>query len=121
MRGNGVASLWFGILGPPLFWAARLSSSYALVPFACRTGWVGLLNLVTGAALLGALVAGAVAWKRWRDVGGGTEVDADGRAARTRFMGLVGVLSSGFFFLVILAEGIGNFLIDPCAGGGAPL
>jgi hypothetical protein len=47
-------------------------------------------------------------------------VDAGGPRVRARFMGLLGMMLSAFFGLVIVAEGIGNVMIDPCISGGMP-
>ncbi len=113
--------LWFGILGPPIIWAIRIAVSYVLVPYACWMGWIAMLHIVTLAALLGTAFAGWVAWGRWREAGRGTEVELGGTTTRTRFMAIFGMLSSGFFFLVMVAEGLANFFVDPCQIGGAPI
>lgn len=115
----GLVALWFGIIGPPTIWLARLAASYLLVPLVCRTGWLWLLNAVTGAALLGVAVAAAVALRSWRltrDEHGSAQA-----AQRARFMAVVGMLVSALFFAVIVAEGLANLLVDPCLTGGAPL
>ncbi len=117
---GGLFPLWFGILGPPIIWAGRIAVSYILVPYACWTGWIIMLHLVTLVALLATAFAGWVAWRRWRQAGRGTEVELDGMTTRTRFMALVGILSSGFFFLVMVAEGLANFFVHPCQTGGVP-
>lgn len=114
----GMPRLWFGFLGPPVIWAIRLSASYALVPLVCRMGWSWLINVVTLAALAGITLAGAVAYGSWRRAGHASE---PGRARRIRFMGLVGMLIAALFFAVVVAEGLANFMVEPCIPGGAPL
>lgn len=116
-RSPGLLLLWTGMLGPPILWAIRLSASYVLVPVVCRTGWIGLLHAVTAASLVGVLLAGVLAYRAWRGRPG-TDTPPSGRM---RFMGLAGVLSASFFFAVIVAEGLANFLVDPCLSAGAPL
>lgn len=111
--------LWFGILGPPVFWAMRISASYVMVPFVCEYGGVLVLHGVTVAALAGATAAGLVAWGTWR--GSRSATPRPARGERARFMGLIGVLSAGFFFAVIVAESLANFIVDPCLTAGAPL
>lgn len=118
---DSLLPLWFGILGPPAIWAVRLSASYVLVPYACAWDMVSMLHGVTVAALLAAALAGVVAASRWRRVGGGAELELGGRAARVRFMAISGMLSSAFFFLVMVAEGLANFFVDPCQTAGAPI
>lgn len=119
--GGGLFPLWFGILGPPVIWAVRIAANYILVPYACWWGWVPLLHAITLAASLGTAAAGWVAWRRWRKTGRGTEVELGGSATRTRFMALTGMLSSGFFLLVIVAEGLANVFVDPCQTAGVPI
>lgn len=113
--------LWFGILGPPVIWAIRIGTSYVLVPYVCAWGSIWVLHLVTLAGLAGAAGAGSVAWTQWRRAGGGSEVGAGGRTTRTRFMGLIGMFSAAFFFLVMVAEGLANVFLDPCRTAGVPL
>lgn len=117
-REPGLIALWFGILGPPAIWIARLSASYALVPFVCQSGWTWLLNGITAAALLGSVLAGFVAYRSWRAARGGT---GSGTGARTRFMGILGMLIATLFSAVIVAEGLANLMVAPCLTGGAPL
>ena len=119
--GGRLFPLWFGLLGPPVIWAVRIGASYILVPYACWWDMVLLLHGVTAAALLATAFAGWVAWTRWRRVGKGMQLELGGPTTRTRFMALSGVISSAFFFLVMVAEGLANFFVDPCQTGGAPL
>lgn len=120
-EGSGLARLWIGILAPPSIWAARLATSYALVPYACWWGWLPVLHLVTVVSLLTAGLVGVMAWRVWRSVGNGSEFEVGGWRTRTRFMAMVGMLSSAFFLMVIGAEGLANVFIDPCQTAGAPL
>lgn len=113
--------LWIGVLGPPSIWATRIATSYLLVPYACWWGWLPVLHLVTAIALLGTGAVGVMAWRAWRTVGGGGEVEIGDEATRTRFMAIVGMSSSALFLLVIVAEGLANLFIDPCQTAGAPL
>lgn len=114
-------ALWFGMLGPPVIWAIRFGVSYVLVPYACARAGVMVLQLVTLVALLATAWAGVVAARHWRGTGKSAQVEFGGLEARARFMALFGILSSGLFFLVIAAEGLAVFFIDPCQTGGVPL
>lgn len=120
-RGDGLARLWFGILGPPVIWAIRLGTSYILVPYACWWDLVPLLHLVTATALVGTAFVGTVAWRGWRAVEKGRQVELGGRITRIRFMVLVGMFSSALFFIVMLAEGLATLVLNPCQTAGAPL
>jgi hypothetical protein len=117
-QGRGIFALWFGVLGPPTIWLARLKLSYILIPYACATGWTLMLHAVTFGTLALTGFAGWVAWRSWRQAGRTRESDAADTLHRTRFMAMFGLLSAGFFLAVIAAEGLLNFLIDPCITGG---
>lgn len=111
--------LWLGFLGPAVIWAIRFGASYLLVPYACWWDWVAVLHLTTVAGLAACLWTGWLAWGGWR--GAGLRTDPEPTTRRTRFLGLAGILSSGFFFVVIAAEGFATFVIDPCLTANAPI
>ena len=51
----------------------------------------------------------------WQRVGGGSaEGSAGGPIERTRFLGLLGLLVSSLFSLLILAQGVAAFFLNPC-------
>lgn len=118
---GGLLPLFIGILGPPVIWAVRFAVNYVLVPYVCWWGRIGVLHLVTLAALAATALTGWVAWKGWQEAGKGTQVELGGTTTRTRFMALFGMLSSGFFFLVMVAEGLANLFVHPCQTAGAPI
>jgi hypothetical protein len=114
--------LWFGLLGPPAFWAARISVSYVLIPFVCRAGDTLALHLVALFALVGTTAAGVTAYRAWRAARrSGSSGSTDVRRARSSFLGLSGMLIAGLFWAVIVAESIANWLFDPCLAAGAVL
>lgn len=117
----GLLPLFVGILGPPIVWAVRIATNYVLVPYACWWEFPRLLDLVTVAALVATAAAGWVAWSRWRQTGTRPEAELGSTAARTRFMSLLGMLSCGFFAMVIIAEGLANLFVHPCQAAGAPI
>jgi hypothetical protein len=105
--------LWFGILGPPLVWIARIVVSYVLVPYACAADSVLALHLVSIVALA---AIGTIARIAWRNGGASALRAPDPRAEPPppRFLALFGLGSAAFFFLVVAAEGAMNALIHPC-------
>lgn len=114
--------LWFGLLGPPAFWAARISISYVVIPFACRAGDVWALHLVALFALAGTMAAGSTAYRAWRACRrGDSSESADPRRARSSFLALSGILIAVFFGAVIVAESSANLMFDPCLNAGAVL
>jgi hypothetical protein len=107
--------LWIGLLGTAIIWFIQLECNYALVPWTCSTGnkWAlyvsSLISLVCGA------VPGWIAWKCWNSVKQGKGTDRESTSGgRRRFMALAGILMSGLFFLLIFAQAIPHFFINPC-------
>jgi hypothetical protein len=112
-----LATQWAVVLGPPILWTLRFMGNYALMPLACSHGALPLLHAMNGVALAALLLLGWLAWRIWR----GTDAAAAGSddlARRTRFMGLFGMMAAALFFVVIVAEGLANFMIDPCLTAG---
>jgi len=106
--------LWIGPLLPPVGWFAYLLVNYMLVPRACTTGTALPLYVTTLVALLTAAGAGVVAWRVWQDVEPKWPDEASGVIPRSRFLAVLGFLSGGLFFLVILAQGIPTLMLPPC-------
>lgn len=116
---RGKTMLWTGVLAGPLLWFTHQQVSLLLVRWACAGGGVLSLHIVTLCALLLTLGTGALAWRSWRWIGpGGSAEDAD-VSSRSRFMSLMGIFSSGLFGLLIIAQGIPNFILNPCHGWSA--
>ena len=108
--------LWLGIFVGPVAWLAHFQVSYSLVPWVCKNDGEVALHVVSLLCLLIAGVGGVLAWTRLR-VAGARAPGAAGEAlmARSRFMALLGLMSSVLFGLIILAQGLASFFISPCA------
>lgn len=106
--------LWTGVLLAPIVWATQMEINYTLVPYACMTGHRVALYLVTLVALILAAMGGFISWRNWQEAGREWPSDAGDARTRSRFMGVLGLLSSAIFFLVILAQGIPDFILHPC-------
>jgi hypothetical protein len=109
-----IRALWIGVLLPPAAFLLNLEVAYALVPTACRTGNVLLVHLVHLVCLGLAVFGGLTALRYWRRSG---STWPDGEASllgRTRFMSGLGMLLAIQFVLVILAQWIPSFILDPC-------
>jgi hypothetical protein len=92
----------FAALAGPLAWSTHNLLSVGLVPVAC--GLLGMWVLHALTALTAALSASGVV------VGLVGDVHHPGQ----RFAVNTGILLDSFFVLVILAEGIPNFVLNPC-------
>jgi hypothetical protein len=74
------------------------------------------LHLVTLVSLAVTGWAGFVAHREWRHVGGGEPGEEPGAVGRTRFMAGLGLLSAGFFALVLIAQWTAKLFLNPCMG-----
>lgn len=107
--------LWAGMLGAPAVWATQFQLSYAFVPWTCLHGHRWILHASTAVFVAISIVCGMLCFAEWRHVGGGSaEGSAGGPIERTRFLALTGILVSGMFTLLILAQGVASFLLNPC-------
>jgi nicotinamide riboside transporter PnuC len=113
-RGAGLLALWTGLLAGPLVWLMQLQAAYVLVGWACKSNSQLLLYLVTLVALLLVAGAGLLSWRCWKQTGRDWPNEAGGVVPRSRFMAVLGVLTSALFFVLILAQGIPNFIFTPC-------
>lgn len=111
---RGVVRLWVGFLGGPAAWFFHLMVSYALVRYVCRSGAVWLLHLTTLVALGAAAAAIRLAWTSWRRAGEPVETRGGGVEGRSRFLALAGLLFAAFSALLVAAEGLPNFVLEPC-------
>jgi hypothetical protein len=113
---RGIAALYFALLGPPIAWALGLNAQYSLVRVACASASNLPLHLVNVVTLSLALGAGVVAWREWRNSGRGWPDERGGTIPRSRFMAVMGLLSSALFALAILAQWVASFILNPCMG-----
>jgi hypothetical protein len=103
------------VLVGPVVWLVQFQANYTLVTLTCNHGGKWALHAVSGAALALTAGAGALAWSNWRDAGGSAEQnEGAGVRTRSRFMSVLGLLVSGMFFVVILAQWIASWVFGPC-------
>jgi hypothetical protein len=128
-----LVALWFGMLGAGAVWVAQLVANYMIVTTRCYGGSTPvmrafppgaglrpLLLAVNLLALVVALLAMATAYRTWRltreehpgEAGHAMEVGE----GRTRFMGLVGIYTSGGFVLAVLFDTVTLFVVPLCGG-----
>jgi hypothetical protein len=113
-RARGAWSLWPGVLLPPIVFLGALSLTYAYVPRACDAQRSAVLHWILVAALAVVLVTGVRSWREYRALGAHLPGDHGTPDERARFVALLGVLSSTFFSVAILAQGIAQWLLSPC-------
>lgn len=111
---RGMLELW-GALGlGPVAWILHQQSSYLLVYWACGTGHVFVFHLATVLLLLLAGFGAYLGWRAWNDAGAERPDDGGSVADRSRFMAMCGIVLSGGFSVVILAQWVPALVIDPC-------
>jgi hypothetical protein len=111
---QGIGWLWFGILAGPLAFLLNLQLSYMLVQPVCVTAHHLVLHLVPVGALLLTVSGGVSAWRNWRRTGQAESSEAGGVLPRSRFLAGVGLLTSGLFIVVIVAQWLPNFILALC-------
>lgn len=110
---RGAAASWSVIVGAPALWFLDQQVNVVLVPWACGRGQPWVLHVVSAVFLAATLMTACIAWREHASAT--REVDTvETRRDRRRFMSLVGLLSSGLFSLLIIAQEIPNWLLDPC-------
>lgn len=110
-----LALQWFGVLGAMLAWSVESGISYAGTAHACSTGRYYLLYINSVVAIVVSIAAIAVAYRTYRLGTDAGSSSAEGSlAGRTHFMGLLGLLNSGFFTVVVLANALPRFILSPC-------
>jgi hypothetical protein len=111
-RARADAAPWYGIVVPPLAWAANELLGLALPDWVCDTGRRWPLHLITAIALVIAGAAGLYAWQAGGPLEGERE---DSRIAkRRRFMRIVAALLTLFFVFVIIAGAVPGAVHRPC-------
>ena len=110
----GGLMLWVAVVTGIAAWAAHLLLLSALVRWTCNddgSRWVlDALTVATAAATLAAM------WLCAGIIRGADADEADGTpAARTRFLGVFGLMTGAINLALILLEGSYAWFISPCA------
>ncbi|HUL63875.1 MAG TPA: hypothetical protein VLW55_04600 [Burkholderiaceae bacterium] len=124
-----LVGVWFSILAGPLVWSLQQIVNAGLAAHSCYPHDEPMRAPIWGAATAGAtwieliacivcVIAGAVAWRNWRR----TRTEHSGSAhhlieageGRSRFMSMVGLLSSGLFLLAVLLAAAGLWIVRGC-------
>ena len=113
-RSAGLLALWTGLLAGPIIWLMQFQTNYTLVPWACRSGEHFLIYIVVAVALLLVAGAGFLSWRSWQETGRDWPDEEAGVRPRSRFMAVMGLITSAFFFLVIVAQAVANLFFAPC-------
>ena len=106
--------LWAGILAGPLAWAVDLTTSYAMVKPACRSGLDAVLHGIPIGCLAIVLGGGVLSWLAFQQTRADEPSDGGHPRNRARFMAILGLASCALFALQIVAGAIPGWVIDAC-------
>jgi hypothetical protein len=102
--------LWTGMLAAPIAWAIQFLIIYALVPHVCKIGRGQSLHITSGLFIVIGFAAGVLAWRNLGQVEHSFEEERES----ILFLGRLGLLTSAMFTLLMIAQVIPTFFIDPC-------
>jgi hypothetical protein len=109
-----LAMQMFAVLGAPIAWATEFVVAYAITQHACSTGHYWELHLSWIVFLSVALLALLVAARTWGAVRHEPRLNGGSAVERSSFVALLGLMTSSFFAVVIIAEAIPRFILTPC-------
>jgi hypothetical protein len=113
-RRRSERATWLGVVAPPALLLLQIGVNYALVPWACRTGHVWVIHLVSLCCLAGALGGTAFSFATWTALGHGGARSGAGTLENARFVSLGGLALSLGIALAILAVALPTFVLGPC-------
>src|SRR3954447_7125596 len=110
----GDTALWFGVLGPPIIALTHQQLEYMLVPKYCHTGSAMWLHVVSFLCLAVSVLAGITAWSCLAHSRSQEHPGEERPVQRPHFMAVVGLASSALGSMIIIAQAIATFMLDPC-------
>ena len=106
--------LWVGLLLPPIVWSVQLQTIYLLNENGCLTGNFLPVHITSFASLILSIVGGLIAWYCWTETDAEWKSEQGGTIPRSRFMAILGMMTSALFTLVIFAQWLPTALGVPC-------
>lgn len=104
---------WLGFLGPPVVWLTQFQIKYTLANAPGGSRAHSAL-IATGAVAIVAVAALAVMSLRQFRRAGSSPLDQTARVVeRSRFLALLGLMSSALFLLVIVAQAVAEWFFVP--------
>ena len=102
--------LWTGMLTAPIAWAIQFLIIYALVMHVCKVQNTRSLHLTSIVFIAIGFASGILSW--WNT--GQARQSVEEERESTLFLGRLGILTSAMFTLIMIAQVIPTFFIDPC-------
>jgi len=113
-RWRGLLSITLGLLLGPVVALANQQLIYSVNMWACGHRTQPAMHLVPFLCLVVTIGAGITAYRDWRAVGGGLEDEQATIHTRTRFLSMLGMATSLFSSMVVIAQWSAIFVFDPC-------
>ena len=111
----GNLALWTGVLTGPTVFLLLLEVNYAVsTQYACPSGVWWPMHAIDVVALVITALALLLSWRNWVASGREWPVADGGSVERARFLSALGVLVSGGFILVTIAQWIPVMILGPC-------
>jgi hypothetical protein len=113
-RATTPKALWLLIVAAPIIVAIEMQTNFVLVRQACSAQRNIALYAVIVVALVLTGSTALISLAAWRVEGIIWPTESPDLSARIRFIAVLGLLSSGMSFLVIVAPGLATVLFNPC-------
>jgi hypothetical protein len=126
----GLLPIWFGIAAAPIAWDVQLLANSLFVGRACYPHaqpltvpqwpalWLTIL-IISLAGIAVAVAAWLVSWRSWRltheEKGGGEHHLLEAGQGRTRFLAMVGMMTSTLFLFALIFGTLAVFLVPLCS------
>ena len=115
IRPRGAPRLWIYIIAAPAVWVIHAMVTYLLTPLGCASHNAALaMHAVSITALVVLVLLAVSAWRKYKLVSGGSQATEIDDWRPERWVRAACCILSCAFFLVILAQAIPTFIIDPC-------
>jgi hypothetical protein len=102
--------LWVGAVTAPIAWGIQFLIIYALVPHVCKVGTGRSLHITSAIFIAVGIYAGVQSWRNLAKV----EHTFEEERESILFMSWLGLMTSALFTLLMVAQIIPSFFIDPC-------
>jgi hypothetical protein len=107
-----------GVILAPVAWFMQFELNYALLPALCKTQQKFELQIISVVFLLFAAAGFVFAFQNYQDakqhLRSSDFSGSQSKLAAQKFMGELGMMSSGLFLLIIVAQGIAPLIINYC-------
>ena len=113
-RWPGLLSLTLGVLLGPIAAAVNQLAIYAANTWACGDGYRASLHIIPVLCLAVSVGTGLSSRRNWRLTGDGVEEEHGDVVTRSRFLAIMGMWTSAFSSLVIVAQWLAIFVFNSC-------